>query len=187
MPRRAKGVTTVGRHGEPRLQLTIRIPASPRQQVRLDCVEGRVPARSLHVGGDRAAATSSTLASFPRGSRSARVPPFASKHTPRAAPLCAHDGAPRRRSNLRAPGCREGRDADARRPAPEHAERPCGAPRHVERPSLDEGTTVVDPHDNRPAIGEVRHPHPGAERQRGMSRREGVGREALAARGPVAL
>ena len=128
-----------------------------------------------------AAATSSTLASLPRG------PPPASKRTPRAAPLCAHDGAPRRRCDPRAPGCREGRDADARRPAPEHAERSCGAPRHVERPSPDEGTAVVDPHDNRPAIGEVRHPYPGAERQRGMSRREGVGREALAARGPVAL
>src|SRR6266702_2263386 len=86
MPRRAKGVATVGRHGEPRLQLTIRVPASPRQQVRLYCVEGRVPARSLHLGGDRAAATSSTLASFPRGSRSARVPPPASTHTSRARP-----------------------------------------------------------------------------------------------------
>ena len=55
MPRRAKGDATVGRHGELRLQLTIRVPASPRQQVRLYCVEGRVPARSLHLGGDLAA------------------------------------------------------------------------------------------------------------------------------------
>src|SRR2546426_247943 len=48
---------------------------------------------------------------------------------------CADDGVPCHRCDLRAPGRRERGDTDARRPAPEHAERSCGAARHVERPS----------------------------------------------------
>jgi len=39
MPRRAKGALARGREGEPLVQLTMRVPRSLRQRLRLVCVE----------------------------------------------------------------------------------------------------------------------------------------------------